>query len=62
MVEKNALVEVEQIKQKYKDVFTKNFSSPIKGFEAELVLKSDVPIFKRAYDVPYRLREKVMNY
>lgn len=27
-----------------------------------MVLKHDVPIFKKAYDVPYRMREKVLDY
>lgn len=31
-------------------------------FEAGLILKSVVPIFKKAYDVPYRLRDKVLEY
>lgn len=62
MIESNNNAEVENIKRVYKDVFIKDFSTPIKGFEAELVLKSDVPIFKKAYDVPYRLRDKVVDY
>ncbi|XP_052563134.1 uncharacterized protein K02A2.6-like isoform X1 [Culex pipiens pallens] len=53
---------IEEIKNDYGEVFIKDFSTPIKGFEAELVLRSDVPIFKKAYDVPYRLREKVLIY
>lgn len=48
--------------RRYKDVFIKDFSSPILGFEADLVLKSEVPIFKKAYDVPYRLLDKVLEY
>lgn len=42
--------------------FKKVFSTPILGYEAELVLKDDKPIFKRAYEVPYRLRERVCEY
>lgn len=42
--------------------FEKDFSLPIVGYEAELVLKSDVPIFKKAYNVPYRLKDKVIEY
>ncbi|XP_058462870.1 uncharacterized protein K02A2.6-like [Malaya genurostris] len=53
---------VQSIKSKFANVFTKDFSTPIKGYEADLVLKEDVPIFKKAYDVPYRLREKVLDY
>ena len=32
------------------------------GYEADLVLKDDKPIFRKAYDVPYRLREHVVDY
>lgn len=53
---------VSEIKQKYSNVFTKDFSSPIVGFEADLVLKQDSPIFRRAYNVPYRLRDRVSQY
>ncbi|XP_055591044.1 uncharacterized protein LOC129743109 [Uranotaenia lowii] len=51
---------ISDLKQKFSNVFIKDFSTPIKGFEADLVLKSDNPIFKKAYEVPYRLREKQM--
>lgn len=51
-----------EIKSKYKSVFDKDFSTPIKGFEADLVLKEESPIFRKAYDVPYRLKEKVMDH
>ncbi|XP_062704094.1 uncharacterized protein K02A2.6-like [Aedes albopictus] len=35
----------------------------IKGFEADLVLKKGAsPIFKRAYDVPLRLKDKVVEH
>ena len=51
-----------EIKNNYKDVFVKDFSTPIKGFDADLVLKSEIPIFKKAYDVPYRLRDKVLEH
>ncbi|XP_058445611.1 uncharacterized protein K02A2.6-like [Malaya genurostris] len=53
---------VEEIKQKFSSVFLKDFSSPIKGFEANLVLKNSIPIFKKAYDVPFRLKDKVLKY
>lgn len=53
---------INEIKNDYKDAFLKSFSKPIKGFEADLVLKSEVPIFRKAYDVPYRLRDKVLDY
>ncbi|XP_062703656.1 uncharacterized protein K02A2.6-like [Aedes albopictus] len=53
---------VNEIKQTFSNVFIKDFTQPIRGYEAELVLKSDVPIFKKAYTVPYRLRDKVLDY
>ncbi|XP_058840066.1 uncharacterized protein K02A2.6-like [Topomyia yanbarensis] len=51
-----------EIKQKYSQVFSKDLTSPIIGFEADLVSKDNTPIFKRAYEVPFRLREKVIEY
>lgn len=53
---------VEQIKDKYSQVFKKSFSTPIKGFKAQLIMKNEEPIFKKAYDVPYRLKDKVAEY
>lgn len=32
------------------------------GFEADLTLKVDQPIFRKAYEVPYKLREKAMAH
>lgn len=58
----NQTNEVEEIRKKFSQVFLKDFSKPIKGFQADLVIKSDVPIFKKAYDVPYRLKDKVIDY
>ncbi|XP_058816637.1 uncharacterized protein LOC131679904 [Topomyia yanbarensis] len=51
-----------EIKQKYSQVFSKDLTSPIIGFEADLVLKDNTPIFERAYEVPFRLRENVIEY
>lgn len=51
-----------EIDLKYKTVFDKDISTPIAGFEADLVLREDIPIFKKAYQVPYRLKDKVNNY
>lgn len=51
-----------EIQEKFGNVFVKDFSTPIRGFEADLVLKTDQPIFKKAYDVPYRLRQRVIDY
>ncbi|XP_062716386.1 uncharacterized protein K02A2.6-like isoform X1 [Aedes albopictus] len=54
--------DLNRIKSKYASVFDRDLSTPIKGFEADLVLKEDSPIFRKAYDVPYRLKEKVLNH
>lgn len=53
---------VEDIKSKFSKVFDNDFSVPITSFEADLVLKEDKPVFKRAYDVPYRLRDQVVEH
>lgn len=53
---------VEKFKRKFPNIFDKSLASPIQGFEAELVLKCDTPIFKRAYDVPLRLKDKVIEH
>ncbi|XP_065074717.1 uncharacterized protein K02A2.6-like [Ochlerotatus camptorhynchus] len=50
------------IKQKYFKVFSKDFCEPISGFKADLTFKSEQPIFKRAYQVPYKLKEKFLNH
>ncbi|XP_062559360.1 uncharacterized protein LOC134224119 [Armigeres subalbatus] len=34
----------------------------IKGYDADLVLKEDRPVFRKAYDVPFKLREKVVQH
>lgn len=53
---------LENIKRKFPNVFDKSLSTPIKGFEADLVLKDHSPIFRRAYDVPLRLKDKVLEH
>lgn len=53
---------VDELKHKYSNVFEKNFSMPIVGFKAELIMKNGSPIFKKAYEVPYRLRDRVSDY
>lgn len=50
------------IKERFSDSFNRDFSSPIVGFEAELVLKEDKPIFRKPYEVPYRLKDKVLDH
>lgn len=54
---------VDDVKGKFANVFDKSLFTPIKGFQADLVLKKGAaPIFKRAYDVPLRLKDKVIEY
>ncbi|XP_065079411.1 uncharacterized protein K02A2.6-like [Ochlerotatus camptorhynchus] len=50
------------IKQKYYKVFNKDFTEPIIGFEAELTLKSEQPIFRKAYQVPFKIKDKFMEH
>ncbi|XP_062541993.1 uncharacterized protein K02A2.6-like [Armigeres subalbatus] len=61
----NALTEdetVDRIKSKFPTCFDKDLSNPIVGFEGNLILKDDTPIFKKAYGVPLRLRPKVLEH
>ncbi|XP_062699441.1 uncharacterized protein K02A2.6-like [Aedes albopictus] len=53
---------VEEVKSKFATIFTKDFSSPIVGFKGDLILKEDTPIFKKAYEVPLRLRPQVIDF
>lgn len=53
--------ELVDIKRKFPSVFDKDMSRPIKGYVGDLVLKDDKPIFRKAYDVPLRLKQKVLN-
>lgn len=55
-------IAIEDLKKQFPTVFKKNFSTPILGFKAELMMKDEVPIFKKAYEVPYRLKDKVSTY
>ncbi|XP_062549533.1 uncharacterized protein LOC134214124 [Armigeres subalbatus] len=32
------------------------------GFEADLVLKEERPVFRRAYEVPFKLKDKVLEH
>lgn len=36
--------------------------NPIVGFEGDLILKDDSPVFRKAYEVPLRLRDKVVEH
>lgn len=52
---------VKIFKVKYSQVFSKNVE-PIKMFEASIVLKENaVPLFHRAYDVPYAIKNQVIK-
>ena len=53
---------VSNLKQMFPKVFSNDFSSPIEGFEADLVIKNERPIFKKAYTVPLRLKDKVLDH
>lgn len=53
---------VNGLKTKYSKIFDKDFSEPVVGYEGDLVLKSDQPIFKKAYTVPYKLKEKMEKH
>ncbi|XP_062533990.1 uncharacterized protein K02A2.6-like [Armigeres subalbatus] len=53
---------IEELKSKFSTVFDGDFSTPIVGYEGDLVLKEDKPIFRKAYGVPLRLRDKVNEH
>lgn len=40
----------------------KDFSEPIVGYEGELMLIHEQPIFKKAYTVPYKLKDKLAQH
>lgn len=61
-IEQNHDKAISEIKERYSDIFDRDFSSPIVGFEAELVLKEDRPVFRKPYEVPYRLRDKLLDH
>lgn len=49
-----------QIRSRYNEIITKSLEDPIEGFIAEVYLRDDSrPIFYRANEVPYALRDKV---
>lgn len=60
--EDSGKIAVDKLKNRFKNVFTKKISTPIDGFKAELIMKDKIPIFKKALDVPYRLKDKVSEY
>lgn len=58
IVNNNDLSEI--VKTKYPNIVNQKLNSSISGFEADLVLKEGkTPIFHAAYDVPFKLKEKV---
>lgn len=50
------------LKSKFPTVIDRDFSKPIVGYEGDLVLKENTPISKKAYQVPLRLKQKVLDY
>lgn len=53
---------INDLKRKFPKVFDKDLSNPIIGYEGDLVLNSNTPIFRKAYEVPLRLRQKVLDH
>ncbi|XP_055606015.1 uncharacterized protein K02A2.6-like [Uranotaenia lowii] len=53
---------ISNIKSKFDKVFTQNFSEPITGYKADLTFKSYQPIFKRAYEVPFKIRDQFVKH
>lgn len=53
---------VEEVKCKFGHIFNKTFLDPIVGFEGDLMLKEDRPVFRKAYEVPLGLRDKVIDH
>ena len=52
---------LELVKERYKGIFSSSLEEPMEGFEAEIYVKEGSPIFYKAYDVPFKMREKVCN-
>ncbi|XP_055608953.1 uncharacterized protein LOC129756174 [Uranotaenia lowii] len=50
------------LKIRFAKVFNKDFSEPISGYEADLTVKDSQPIFKRPYEVPYKIRDKLLEH
>ncbi|XP_055604884.1 uncharacterized protein K02A2.6-like [Uranotaenia lowii] len=51
-----------KLKAQFASVFDKDFSKPILGHEADLHFKPEQPIFKKAYQVPYKIKEKFLDH
>jgi Reverse transcriptase (RNA-dependent DNA polymerase) len=53
---------IDFIRKKYVSFFDNDLSSPIKAFKVNIQLKEGaIPIFHKAYSLPFSLREKVSN-
>lgn len=53
---------VVNLRKMFPRVFSKNKSSAIEGFEAQIMLKEDaVPVIAREYPIPFYLRERVIK-
>ncbi|XP_062549613.1 uncharacterized protein LOC134214225 [Armigeres subalbatus] len=50
------------IRLRFPKIFDADFSNPIAGFEADLILKDDRPVFRKAYEVPYKIKDKVIEH
>lgn len=53
---------ISMLKKKYSSVFSNDLSQPISGFEADLVFKPNQPIFRKPYQVPYKIKEKFLDH
>ncbi|XP_062555202.1 uncharacterized protein K02A2.6-like isoform X1 [Armigeres subalbatus] len=53
---------ISMLREKYAKVFSNDLSNPISGFEADLVFKSDQPIFRKPYQVPYKIKNKFLEH
>lgn len=59
-LERERKVLLSQIRSKYSEIITKNLEEPIDGFTAEVYLRDESrPVFYRANEVPYALKDKV---
>lgn len=50
------------LRVRFPKIFDGDFSHPIIGFEADLVLKEERPVFRKAYEVPFKLKDKVVEH
>ena len=49
---------IKYVKNSFKELFEKSLEEPMVGFEAEIYVKEGSrPIFNKAYDVPFKLKE-----